>query len=188
MPVRVVHGEYRNGGHVIYGNIHVTRRELDVLALIGNGLEIEESAEKLGVRPQTVKNHLFKVMKKLNAKSRVHAMVKAIEQDMLDVKLIDECGVVSIEPELGKSEYKWCLHCERTYKWDEFRHKKMEPFIVNHVKYEPEFYLCPYPDCNGNYYGDGWDWDYMREHHPEYPEIPEHDVVYPLYPTESEKK
>jgi len=133
------------------------------------------------VSMQTVKNHLFKVMKKLNATNRTNALVKAIERQMLDIEPVNEAEGIVLEREPGKSDYKWCLHCERTYHWTECRYEKMEPFIVNHVKYEPEFYLCPYEDCNGGYYGDGWDWENIRESHPEYPEIPERNKVYPLY-------
>jgi len=180
MPIRVVQGEYRNGGHSLPGKIHVTRRELDVLSLLGNGLEVDEIAEKMGISVQTIKNHLFKVMKKLSATNRANALVKAIEYDMLDIKPLTS-DISIIEKEEGTSDYKWCLHCERTYHWTEFRHEKVEPFIVNHVKYEPEFYLCPYPDCNGGYYSDGWDWETIREYHPQYPKVPEKGTKYPLY-------
>lgn len=62
----------------------------------------------------------------------------------------------------------WCLHCERSYKDGEYRE-------------EDGYQMCPYPDCNGTTVLDGWTWEHIREIHPEYPEEPERDKVYPLY-------
>lgn len=67
-----------------------------------------------------------------------------------------------------RSEFLWCLHCERAYKRGEFR-------LVNGLQ------MCPYEDCDGSTVLDGWDWAQIREKHAEYPEIPEKEQVYPLY-------
>jgi len=67
-----------------------------------------------------------------------------------------------------RSDYLWCLHCERTYKRGEFR-------SVGGLQ------MCPYDDCDGSTVLDGWDWAQIRDNHPEYPEVPEGGVVYPLY-------
>lgn len=56
-------------------------------------------------------------------------------------------------------DYVWCLHCERAYKLGSKE--------------------CPY--CGADPFMDGWDWKIVRENNPEYPEIPEKDVVYPMY-------
>lgn len=67
-----------------------------------------------------------------------------------------------------RSDYLWCLHCERTYKRGEFR-------LVNGLQ------MCPYEGCDGDTVLDAWDWAKVREMHPEYPEVPERGKVYPLY-------
>ncbi len=66
-----------------------------------------------------------------------------------------------------RSEYFWCLHCERTYKDGQFR--KVDGFQ-----------MCPYQDCDGDAVTDAWDWATVRDNHPEYPEVPEPNKVYPL--------
>lgn len=61
------------------------------------------------------------------------------------------------------------MHCERAYKHGEHR-------MVNGIA------MCPYPDCNGDVFSDGWDWDHFREPLPQYPAVPAHGVKYPMYP------
>jgi len=69
----------------------------------------------------------------------------------------------------GKNmSFRWCLHCERTYKRGEFR------FVDG-----GEF--CPYEDCDGHIFVDGWPWVKVRKANPQYPEIPEPGKVYSLY-------
>jgi len=92
---------------------------------------------------------------------------------------------------IPKSGYLWCLHCERAYKYGEFRNESSrwsEKDIEEWARGEDEkvmlredFQMCPYPDCSGSTVLDGWNWEDIRERHPEFPEIPEHGVVYPLY-------
>jgi len=67
-----------------------------------------------------------------------------------------------------KSEYLWCMHCERTYKRSEFR-------IIGDMQY------CPYSDCDGDAVLDAWDWGTVRDENPDYPAEPEQGKVYPLY-------
>jgi hypothetical protein len=68
----------------------------------------------------------------------------------------------------GTSEYQWCLHCERAYKRGEHR-------LID------GFEMCPYVDCDGDTVMDGWSWPSVREHHSDYPEVPEKGKTYPLY-------
>jgi len=67
-----------------------------------------------------------------------------------------------------EGDWIWCLHCERCYQVGEFK--------ANADLLE----LCPYLDCSGDTVMDSWPWARIRDIHPEYPEIPEKDVVYPL--------
>lgn len=73
------------------------------------------------------------------------------------------------KPESG---YLWCLHCQRTYKDDEYRS------IVNRDGRLME--MCHYEDCDGDAVIDAWDWAMIRDEHG-YPEIPEKGKVYPQF-------
>ena len=71
----------------------------------------------------------------------------------------------------SKSEFLWCLHCERTYEAGKWR-------TINGLQ------MCRYADCDGDAVIDAWDWQKVREYHPSYPERPEPGTVYPMYPQE----
>jgi hypothetical protein len=62
----------------------------------------------------------------------------------------------------------WCLHCQRAYQVGEYREKD-------------DLQYCPYLDCDGDSVVDAWPWKRIKEIHPNYPDIPEKDKVYPLY-------
>lgn len=72
-----------------------------------------------------------------------------------------------IYDEEKRSDYLWCLHCERIYLRGEYRD-------------EDGFQMCPYDDCDGSTVLDGWDWEEIRDDHPEYPKIPERGIVYEM--------
>jgi len=70
---------------------------------------------------------------------------------------------IFVEPR--RSDYRWCLHCERTYdrrKWRMVRGLQM----------------CPYLACDGDAVIDAVDWAEVRAQHPEYPEQPRWGDVY----------
>lgn len=52
-----------------------TKRELEILKLVAKGLSNKEIAGKLFIEATTVRNHLRNVFIKLNAVSRVHAVM-----------------------------------------------------------------------------------------------------------------
>jgi DNA-binding NarL/FixJ family response regulator len=62
----------------------LTPRELEVLRLLGEGLDNRALAERLGVAYSTVRTHVENVMGKLGARSRLEAVAKAAEQGLLD--------------------------------------------------------------------------------------------------------
>lgn len=51
----------------------LTPREQEVLSLLGNGLSNQEIAERLYIEHGTVKNHVHRILKKLNASNRHEA-------------------------------------------------------------------------------------------------------------------
>jgi two-component system, NarL family, response regulator LiaR len=64
-------------------DLHITRRELEILELIARGLSNREIADKLFVSENTVKTHSSRVFDKLGAKRRTQA-----------VQLGRECGLI----------------------------------------------------------------------------------------------
>ncbi|HXW15975.1 MAG TPA: LuxR C-terminal-related transcriptional regulator [Terriglobia bacterium] len=56
------------------GDLHITRRELEILELIAQGLSNREIAEKLFVSENTVKTHSSRVFDKLGARRRTQAV------------------------------------------------------------------------------------------------------------------
>ncbi|WP_420497805.1 response regulator transcription factor [Parafrankia soli] len=51
-----------------------TRRELDVLGLVAEGLSNAETAERLAVSPETVKAYLRTIRSKLGVRNRIEAV------------------------------------------------------------------------------------------------------------------
>lgn len=170
--MRISKGNAKDGGYILAGEIHIKRRELEVLSMIAHGLSNEEIAARFGVKAQSVINIANNVMKKLNAKNRTHAVSIALNKKML-----------SMDADRPKSGYLWCLHCERAYKYGEYRIERTEAFTVDHYTVDAiELEMCPYPDCDGDAYMDAFDWESIRENNPKYPKIPKRDEVYPMYP------
>ena len=52
----------------------LTRREIEILPLLAEGLSNKEIAARLRIAPVTVKTHLHNIYKKLNAKNRIEAL------------------------------------------------------------------------------------------------------------------
>jgi LuxR family transcriptional regulator of csgAB operon len=53
-----------------------TRREYEVLQLVGTGMTRSEIAAKLFVSPETIKMHIKNSYKKLQAKNKIDALIK----------------------------------------------------------------------------------------------------------------
>lgn len=61
----------------------LSEREVDVLALLVQGLSNSEIADKLQISSETVKSHLRHIMKKLSVNDRTQAAVKALKQGLV---------------------------------------------------------------------------------------------------------
>jgi DNA-binding CsgD family transcriptional regulator len=64
-------------------DLHITRRELEILELIAQGLSNREIAEKLFVSENTVKTHSSRVFDKLGARRRTQAVQLGKEYGLL---------------------------------------------------------------------------------------------------------
>jgi DNA-binding NarL/FixJ family response regulator len=61
----------------------LTRRELEVLQLLGSGARAPEIAAELGISPKTVSSHLQSIFRKLNVHSRAQAVSRAYEHGLV---------------------------------------------------------------------------------------------------------
>lgn len=63
--------------------VHLAPREVDVLACVASGTTNAVAAERLGLRPETVKGYLRSAMRKLGAHTRLEAVVAARRAGLL---------------------------------------------------------------------------------------------------------
>jgi DNA-binding NarL/FixJ family response regulator len=61
----------------------LTERERDVLRLLADGLSNEQAAKSLHLSPETVRTHLKKAMRKLDADTRTQAVATAIRESLI---------------------------------------------------------------------------------------------------------
>lgn len=59
----------------------ISNRESEILTMLAKGLTGEEIARRLVLSPETVRTHVRNAMEKLNARTRVEAVVKALERE-----------------------------------------------------------------------------------------------------------
>ena len=87
VPVRVEVPVPSNGPFVPNATrqeeLGITRRELEILQLIAEGLSTREIAERLYVSENTVKTHSGRVFEKLNAKRRTQAVQRGKEAGLI---------------------------------------------------------------------------------------------------------
>jgi PAS domain S-box-containing protein len=69
--------EGANGGHIL------TRRERELLRLLGLGLNTGDAAERLHVSRTTVRNHVQHILKKLGVHSRLQAVAYATRHHLV---------------------------------------------------------------------------------------------------------
>ena len=64
----------------------LTERELQILALVAEGCSNRLIGLELGISEQTVKNHLAKVLQRLNVPDRTAAVVQSLRNGWLDLQ------------------------------------------------------------------------------------------------------
>ena len=63
----------------------LTPREHEVLTLIGRGLTMRQMATRLGISPRTVETHVAKLYRKLEVRTRVQAVSRAVALGLIDL-------------------------------------------------------------------------------------------------------
>ncbi len=63
----------------------LTKREMEVLKLIAEGLYNKEIADKLSISEKTVKNHVSNIFRKINVSDRTQAAVYAIKSGFVEI-------------------------------------------------------------------------------------------------------
>lgn len=64
----------------------LTKREIEVLKLIANGMFNKEIAAALNISERTVKNHVSNIFRKIEVSDRTQAAVFAIKNNLVDIK------------------------------------------------------------------------------------------------------
>jgi len=64
--------------------IKLTRREIELLELVGKGYSNKTISQTLSISNNTVKYHLRNILQKLNAQNRTEAVTQAIKLELLD--------------------------------------------------------------------------------------------------------
>lgn len=67
----------------------LTPRELEILARVAEGCSNRTIAESYGISEQTVKNHLAKILQRLQVPDRTAAVVMALRNGWLDLNTIE---------------------------------------------------------------------------------------------------
>lgn len=65
----------------------LTRRELEILGKVSDGMTNQQIGEDLGISVQTVKNHVTSILRKLAVNDRTHAVVTAIKRGWLKIEM-----------------------------------------------------------------------------------------------------
>jgi len=67
-------------------NMGISRRELEVLELIAQGYDNKQIAEIIKIQYQSVKNHTYKLNKKLGAENSTQALLIAVGKKLIEVE------------------------------------------------------------------------------------------------------
>jgi two-component system response regulator DesR len=62
----------------------LTDREREILSLMAHGLSVKETAVRLSLSPQTVKNHRSQILKSLRARNGMEAVFLALQRGLID--------------------------------------------------------------------------------------------------------
>ena len=65
-------------------DVHLSKRETEILQRVAYGASTRVVAEELGISPHTVKTHLERIYEKLGASDRAQAVASAIRRGLVE--------------------------------------------------------------------------------------------------------
>ena len=74
-----------NGAHPPAAAMALSSREINVLSQVARGLSNKQIARKLGISDKTVRNHLSRIFRKLDAGNRTQAVMNAMRIGLLTI-------------------------------------------------------------------------------------------------------
>jgi DNA-binding NarL/FixJ family response regulator len=74
------------GGTGVHGPAELTRRELDVVTLVGEGKANKEIARELGIGERTARTHVSNILRKLRLTSRTQLALWAVGERLVSVE------------------------------------------------------------------------------------------------------
>ena len=172
MSIRIRKGSASDGGFILKDKGHITKRELEALCLVAKGVDNKTGADVMKVTVNTFRNHVQHIMQKLNANSRASAIVKAVENETLEIDRNKD--IVMLYP----SDYILCCICGRAFEEGQMEFKQGGKVVINNVEWEvPDRRMCPYEDCKSDLEL-FLRWDDVISKRSEYPKIPNPGKVY----------
>jgi DNA-binding NarL/FixJ family response regulator len=64
----------------------LTQREREILALLSEGLTMQQIGRRLGISPRTVETHVAKLYRKLSVRTRVQAVARAASLGLIELR------------------------------------------------------------------------------------------------------
>jgi DNA-binding CsgD family transcriptional regulator len=109
--------------------LNISHRELEVFALLMDGHDNKEIAQILGIQYQSVKNHIFSLYKKLNAKNAAQATKLLLFGNLIKTEWY---GVdwLNFNKEKLIEHFKWVLD-PNNIKVSEAQRKEERKFLLN---------------------------------------------------------
>jgi DNA-binding CsgD family transcriptional regulator len=65
------------------GDVSLTPRQAQVLHLLARGCSTQQMADELGVAPDTIRNHVRAILRRLGVHSRLEAVIEAHERELV---------------------------------------------------------------------------------------------------------
>lgn len=84
----------------------LSKRELDVVRLLAEGLSNREIGERLGLSQHTIKNYLFRIFDKLGVSSRLELLFLTLSQPIAPNSAV---GASPAQPQEDTANFAWCL-------------------------------------------------------------------------------
>jgi len=114
--------------------LNVSHRELEVFALLVDGHDNREIAEILGIQYQSVKNHVFNLYKKLEAKNMAQAMKLLLFGNFIKIQVRSGSVTLDLDREHWVRDVKGALEGSGDYLSERDR-RDLKKFLIDRKIY-----------------------------------------------------